>query len=425
MADDRAVKAGGASVELSADMTRLMPSLSKAEASMTGWAARLASRLGVIIGGAVGAAFAKTAVLAAAEQDKLNISLAGGLAQGGDTSDAGYRRAIKFAEAQARSVLASKESIQSAMAQAAAQGFLGDRLEDVARAAVGWATTMGTDVPSAMGQVLAGVNGFGRGLTRYGLDLDKVTDKEERLRMLIDASGAGYQRASIEVQGLSGALNQSGKAWGEFKERAGTGITVAIGGPETFERIAVAVDGIGVAAQKAGDGFAGMIDVLRGGWYIIDGLGRSIIGITAQLLTLGRFGKEITKSGISQVMKGSTREMNEAEIRAWMKQNGHTITPEFEAMLQKKFWAGERKPMTGGSTGAERPDRLDGGTSIGTIAAAALPGWRPQLSSIAPAVATVAREVTKPATADMQQAQLDALNKIAANTGAPLGAVAE
>lgn len=417
MADDRAVKAGGASVELSADMTRLMPSLSKAEASMTGWASRLASRLGVIIGGAMGAAFAKTSVLAAAEQDKLNISLAGGLAQGGDNSDTGYRRALKFAEAQARSVLASKESIQSAMAQAAAQGFLGDRLEDVTRAAVGWATTMGTDVPSAMGQVLAGVNGVGRGLTRYGLDLDKVTDKEERLRLLIDASRGGYQRAAIEVQGLSGALNQTGKAWGEFKETFGGALAEEL---KLVERMNAVSDGL--AEQE---GFA--YGLARALGYVVDKLEQTynfLVGIGKVVSSYTPFGGD-RKGGIAQFDKAVAGEMNDAQIREFMRQNGMT-EEQITAAFAKNTFKRERKPATSGMLPHERPERADTGATIGTIAAAALPGWRPQLSSIAPAVTPVAREVTKPATADMQQAQLEALGKIAANTSAlAVGAVVE
>jgi len=139
---------------------------------------------------------------------------------GGLTSD--FQKLIKQSEELQKVTIFDDDSIQQVQTLALQFGLTARQVEDLVPIITDFASATGQDLNSALEAVLRGVNGSGKGLKLYGIEVDATKNKAEQLSNITQQLNEKFQgQAAIIAGTASGQLKQLGNSFDDLKEDIG------------------------------------------------------------------------------------------------------------------------------------------------------------------------------------------------------------
>lgn len=222
--------------------------------------------------------FFSSSVTLANENARAVNTLAAAYQAVGYTADGAMKQAQEFATKMQNLTGIADEAFLNAQRLLANYGVVGTKAQEAIQAAYSLSIGKSMDFASAMDLVSKAAAGQTTALTRYGIQIDKNTERGEKfdavLAQINDKFGATAQAAMGDMISRTNALKQ---AWGDFKEQIGAGLN---------DGLSPAVNFLTKAVGWLNQAFKSM----SAGWGVtFDWLMTAILGVKAGFLTLGEY----------------------------------------------------------------------------------------------------------------------------------------
>lgn len=181
------------------------------------------------VGAALGIAFSAQAIInfgkqsidAFLEAEKNADRLRFAITELGGESESVFNRLIEQSSELQKITVFSDDSIQQAQAALAAFGLTGRQIEDLIPRLADFATIMGTDLSTAANMVGAGLQGVGRELKRYGIEVSATATASENLNSIMEGFSKRSGAAENAAKTLSGQLEQLKNESDDLQEKIG------------------------------------------------------------------------------------------------------------------------------------------------------------------------------------------------------------
>lgn len=169
-------------------------------------------------------AFGKESVRAFEEAQKSATQLKAALsANGGIQAD--FDKLIKQSAELQKTTIFSDEEIQGAQRAAAQYGLTADAIESLIPLIADFASATGQDLNAALEAVIQGLNGQGRGLKQYGIEIDTTATKSARFASIQDQLTKKFEgQAKVLGETAQGSIKRLGNAFDDLKESVGEAI---------------------------------------------------------------------------------------------------------------------------------------------------------------------------------------------------------
>lgn len=260
----------------------------------------------------------------------------------------------------------SDDDIQKAQTMALQFGLTAKQVEELTPVIADFASATGQSIEEATSAVLRGLEGQGRGLKLYGVEVDSTKSKTENLKLITDQLSESFSgQAKIVGETSFGAIEKLKNKFNDFQEDVGQFIVDA--GEATAAMVQWIANGF-KPLNEAADESAAHIDSLSDSAVNLskNALAFSIAGITAQIEQLGKteggteaigiltkrlkelnlqqFENEISKFDENQLIKKLASIREEAKkVTFEISKPGAISTAEKEKALQEEIKARQRQ----------------------------------------------------------------------------------
>jgi len=206
---------------------------------------------------AIGAAFSAQQILTFAQQsigafveaEKASQQLRTNIVTLGGEGEEAFKKLNDQADQLAKKTLFDDEDIRAAQSQLSVFGLTADEIEKLLPQVLDFAQATGKDLPSAVQQLGGAVNGIGRGLERYSINVSESATKTENLQAVLAGTARFAGQAEAATTSLAGQLTQKTKQVEELQESIGEKLVPAyialgkiqLGVVTFFERLATAI----------------------------------------------------------------------------------------------------------------------------------------------------------------------------------------
>lgn len=277
---------------------------------------QIATSLGIGFSALAVINFSKQSIDAFLEAEKNADRLRFAITALGGESEAVFNRLIQQSEDLQKITVFDDDSIQQAQAALAAFGLTGRQIEELIPKLADFATIMGTDLPTAANMVGAGLQGVGRELKRYGIEVSATATASENLNAIMEGFSRQSGAAENAAKTLSGQLEQLKNRSDDLQQEIGkdlipawTALKIAI-----FETTKTVFDYI-----KAGGDLQKFFfnQKIREQGTALEEIDKKLKQLTESNIKLGQSESEARKNAAIEIQKEirSRVEVNEQRLR--------------------------------------------------------------------------------------------------------------
>lgn len=156
---------------------------------------------------------------AEAEEHAIKLKVAVGV-NGGLTG--AYKELMEQSAQLQKTTIFSDDDVQMTQTMALQFGLTTRQVKELLPVITDFASATGQDLSSALEAVLRGVEGNGRGLKLYGIEVDSTATKAENLTSMTEALNKKFKgQADILGTTTIGEMKKLGNAWDDLKEQIG------------------------------------------------------------------------------------------------------------------------------------------------------------------------------------------------------------
>ena len=171
----------------------------------------------------------------------------------GGESEQAYDKLIKQSEELQAITIFGDDDIQNAQAALANFNLTAAEIEGLIPKLLDFATVAGTDLPGAVSQIGAGLEGAGREFKKFGIEVDAAKSRQENLNIILQGFTKFAGAAANATNTVSGELQQQRNLVNNLQEQIGEKLAPAFLKIQTFALKAsgVVADLFGVKTQTA------------------------------------------------------------------------------------------------------------------------------------------------------------------------------
>ncbi len=290
--------------------------------------------------------FARETVHAFEEQEAAATRLRATLATIGETGPAAFQKIVDRAKELQRETTAADDALIGATATLGtiARGLDADELADAQQAIVGIADTfLDGNLNAAAEAVGKAVAGTRNELGQYGITVDRSASQSEKLRQIIEQTGAAFEVAKANATTLEGRMTQLSNAFQSVKARIGALIVDFLDLTDNTGKATNAVERFDAFLEENRGGILRLGEVLKGlGGIALNAIqlvGDTIVALVASVhRTIIEF-VNVAIGGLNLLIAGARKipGVNIADIPTWNVERADELIAKARANIVQNF----------------------------------------------------------------------------------------
>jgi hypothetical protein len=339
---DAFVEIGAKAGSFYAAMGEIEKKFAGTSANLQGQAMALAGKLGLIMGGT---AFLSKGISAAAEWEEENMHLAVAIKVAGGAVDELLPKINEYAGELSNLTVYDEGVIKSAMAMSLQMGVNKDRINDVAKAAIGLSAKYKLDLATSMDQVSRlAIGGTARWLSWKGV-VDKSADSATQFAQALKKGTEAFSIAEVQANTMIGQWKQLANALGDASAGIGTMASDILGVKSILQGITEGMKWLGDASKEAAksDEWQVLAGAVRASWMQVFGDMDGAQKESQKIWDIVSGKKKDAIAGMEKVNADANRKMAEDEEKKYGKFSSLLNAWKINQELANKPFAG----MTG------------------------------------------------------------------------------